>query len=100
MTNKNFIGGIIGNALSWLGLSIENSSEVADIVTIICGILGLVITIISVIIIPLIKWYKEAKKDGKITTEEIKEATNILQNGVDTIAPQNKKERKGEKKND
>ena len=40
------------------------------------------------------KWYKEAKADGKITKEEIKEGLDIVSNGVDEIKDKldNKKE--------
>ena len=37
-------------------------------------------------------WYKEAKSDGKITHDEIKEGINIIANGVEDI-----KKKKGEK---
>jgi uncharacterized membrane protein YukC len=52
-----------------------------------------------VIVIPLIKWYKEAKKDGKIDEKEIKEAIEIVENALDKNASKNK-EQKGEKKDD
>ena len=37
------------------------------------------------------KWWKEAKKDGKITKEEIKDATDIIMGGVEDIKDKTKK---------
>lgn len=93
--NKNLIGGIVGSLVSFTGLTIEQSSLIADIVSIVCGCLGVAITLITTLIIPLAKWWKEAKKDGKLDEKEIKEASDIIQNSVNQIASKNKKE-KGE----
>ena len=37
------------------------------------------------IIIPLWNWYKNAKKDGKITKEEIEEGVKIVSDGSQNI---------------
>lgn len=46
------------------------------------------ITLLSVLlslIYTIYHWYKEAKKDNKITKEEIEEGLEILKNGVEDI---------------
>ena len=51
-------------------------------------IISFVLTIISVLIVilrNLIDWYIEAKKDGKITAEEVKKGTNIIIDGVQKV---------------
>lgn len=96
MNLKTIIGGVVGNIISFTGLSMS-SEDLANITSVIVSIVGLVITIVSVVIIPLVRWWKEAKKDGKIDSKEIKDATNIIQNGIETIASKNKKDEKGEK---
>lgn len=96
MDLKRIIGGVIGNIISFTGLSMS-TEDLANITSMIVSIVGLTITIVSVVIIPLIRWWKEAKKDGKIDSKEIKDATDIIQNGIDTIASKNKKDEKGEK---
>lgn len=48
--------------------------------------LGLAIaTSVVLLAYRLWKWYKEAKADGKITKEEIKEGVDIIKEGVDEI---------------
>lgn len=96
MNLKTIIGGIIGNVISFTGLSMT-SEDLANITSVIVSIVGLIITIVSVVIIPLVRWWKEAKKDGKIDSKEIKDAADIIQNGIETIASKNKKDEKGEK---
>ena len=60
--------------------------------------LGLTIlaTALSVLLslVKLIKWWKDAKKDGKITKEELDEAESIIKDGIDSI----KEKKEGGKK--
>ena len=61
--------------------------------------LGLAIICSLIIIIPkvikliknLIKWFKKAIADGKITEEEINEGINVIQEGVNDIKKGDKK---------
>ena len=46
----------------------------------------------------LMSWYKNAKKDGKITQEEIDEGAKILQEGLTQIQNQVDDKNKGGKK--
>lgn len=57
-------------------------------------VIGIISSIVSVLY-SFYHWYMEAKADGKITKEEIKEGTDILINGGKEIKEQIKK---GEKK--
>ena len=83
--NKNLIGGTIGTMISALSINIDNLRSIESIVAIICTSTGLIITIISSVVIPLIKWYKNAKKDGKIDAGEILEGTETLKDGLKDI---------------
>lgn len=78
------VGGTIGTALTAVGAGIS-VEEVQTILSIICTVLGIVITLITGVIIPLIKHFKKASEDGKITEEEIKEGVNIVVDGVKQI---------------
>lgn len=92
------IGSVLGNVFSILGvtLSAEQIDTAESIVSIICMVLGITITIISAIIIPLVKWYKQAKQDGKIDENEVDELVDIISDGVDEVKEQLPK--KGEEK--
>ena len=95
---KKSLFSMLGNALSILGVALtpQELESVEHITAIICMIVGLLITIVCSIIIPLIKWWKNAKADGKITDEEIQEGIEIIQNGINDL--KDKKEDKEEKK--
>ena len=79
--NKELSGGIIGTILSATGTAIQ-PNEVLQTISLILTIIG---SAISLIIIPLITWYKNAKKDGKITKEEISDGLDTLQEGVEGV---------------
>lgn len=95
---KKSLFSILGNALSILGVALtpQELESVEHITAIICMIAGLLITIVCSIIIPLIKWWKNAKADGKITEDEIQEGIEIIENGVNEL--KDKKEDKEDKK--
>lgn len=86
MNTKEFIGGIAGTILSSTG-AIANLTEWLTIVSTVITIVGGIITLI---VIPLVSWYRRAKEDGKITTEELKEGADIIKNGVEDLKEQNK----------
>lgn len=51
-------------------------------------IISLVLTIISAVVVltrNIYEWYIKAKKDGKITSEEFKQGTDIIIDGVQKI---------------
>ena len=90
MNTKEFIGGIVGTILSSTG-AIANVQEWLTIASTIITIVGGIITLI---VIPLMAWYKKAKADGKIDKDEIKEATDIIKDGVDELKEKDKKDKK------
>ena len=81
MVQKELIGGVVGTALSATGTAIQ-PNEVLQTISLIITILG---AIISMIVLPLLTWYKNAKKDGKITKEEIKEGIDKRQEGIEGV---------------
>lgn len=95
---KKSLFSMLGNALSILGVALtpQELESVEHITAIICMIAGLLITIVCSIVIPLIKWWKNAKSDGKITEDEIQEGIEIIENGVNQL--KDKKEDKEDKK--
>lgn len=84
----NAIVGTIGSFISAVGIAVS-SEQLDHIVSIICAVIGLLITLITCLIIPLIKWYKNAKKDGKIDEEELDDLSHILQDGKNEIDKHN-----------
>lgn len=79
------IGGITGSAISFSGLAIADIDHIVNIVT---GTLGFIVTLVGVIIIPMIKWYKKAKEDGKITADEVVEGLETLSDGAKELKDQ------------
>ena len=78
---REIFEGSIGAAISAVGTAIQ-VDEVLKYVSLGITILG---GIISMIIIPILNWYKEAKRDGKITKEEIEEGVKIASEGVNEV---------------
>ena len=76
----NFIVGGVASSLSAVGTSIQ-TDEVLQIISLVLTILG---TLITFIVLPLLNWYIKAKKDGKITIDEVKEGVETLQEGVNS----------------
>lgn len=75
-------GGITGALVSLAGMNLETAEHWVNIG---CAIVGILIAIITGLIIPLLKWLKEAKKDGKITVDEIEQAVEITKDGLTEI---------------
>ena len=86
--NQEKLYGIVGSTLGVVGTSMQ-VDDILKIISLIITILG---GIITWIIIPLLNWYKNAKKDGKIDVDEIKDGINVLQDGIDKIKPKERKE--------
>lgn len=95
---KNFnelLAGVFATGTSAVGTVLQ-TSEVLQIISMIITILG---GIVSLIVLPLLNWWKNAKKDGKITDEEIDEGVKTLQeglNGVKEVVDKNKDKKEGE----
>ena len=78
--NKEVIGGVIGTSISAVGTGMQ-TNEVLQTISIVLTIIGSLITIGMA----LINWWKNAKKDGKITKDEIKDGVDIIVGGVEDI---------------
>lgn len=89
MKIREFILGLIGTGMSSVG-AIVDVNQVLSIISTIITIVGGIITLI---VIPLITWWKKAKEDGKITKEEIDEATQIIKDGTEGLKDKKEKEK-------
>lgn len=89
---NELIGGGIGTLLSATGTAIQ-PNEVLQTISLIITIIGGLITIIFAVI----TWYKNAKKDGKIDKEEVKELIDIVQDGTENIKEALDDKKKGDK---
>lgn len=78
MNNETLICGGVGAVLGIVGTATQ-LNEILRTISLILTILG---AIISFIVVPLLNWYKSAKKDGKIDVDELEEAARILDEGV------------------
>jgi uncharacterized protein (DUF697 family) len=78
---NELIGGSIGTALSAVGTGLQTNNVLQTISLVITIIGGL----ITFIIVPLVNWYKNAKKDGKIDKDELKDGVDIIVEGSEKI---------------
>lgn len=76
----NFIVGGVASGLLAVGTSIQ-TNEVLQIISLVLTILG---TLITFIVLPLLNWFIQSKKDGKITIDEVKEGVETLQEGINS----------------
>lgn len=76
---KELITGAVGTTLGIVGTATQ-TNEVLQTISLIITIIG---AVISMIVVPLLSWYIKAKKDGKITAEELKEGAETLKDGLD-----------------
>ena len=87
---QELIGGAVGTSLSVVGTAMQ-TNEVLQTISLILTILG---SLITFIVIPLLNWYKNAKKDGKITADEIQEGVDIIIDGVENLKDKDKEDKK------
>jgi ABC-type Fe3+-siderophore transport system permease subunit len=78
---SEMIAGGVGATLGVIG-TITQTNEILQTISLIITIIG---AIISMIIVPLISWYQKAKKDGKITSDEIKDGIDIVVGGIKDV---------------
>ena len=71
--------GSVGTSLGVIGTAVQ-VNEVLKTISLIITIVGALITYI---VVPLIAWYRKAKADDKITTDEIKEGVEIISTGAE-----------------
>ena len=92
MNCKNFFASVGANSLSVVGTALQ-TNETLQTISLVITIIGV---IVSMIVIPLVQWYIKAKKDGKITAEEISEAVEIGQTGINAVQEAIPDKKKGE----
>ena len=78
---EKLCGALIGNVITTAGWL----QDMENIVSIVCCIAGFIITLITCVIVPVWKKILEAKKDGKITPDELEEIADTLQDGINSI---------------
>lgn len=78
MKDELILGGA-GTALAVLGTATQ-INEVLQTISLVITILG---AFVSFVVVPLLSWYKNANKDGKITADEVKDAAKTLKEGLD-----------------
>lgn len=76
---EEMIVGSVGTSLGIIG----TATQVNEVLKTISLVLTIVGALITYIIVPLIAWYRKAKKDDKITADEIKEGVDIIVTGAD-----------------
>lgn len=92
---QELVAGLFGTGSCAVGTALQ-TNEVLQTISLIITILGGIVTLI---VLPLLNWYYKAKKDGKITPDEIKEGVETLQEGLDKLDNSLKGEKKDENKN-
>ena len=95
MKNELIAGGI-GTALGAVGTATQ-TNEVLETISLVITILG---ALVSFVIVPLINWHRSAKKDGKITLDEIKDASEIAKDGLSQIVDKRDEIRKDKNKDE
>lgn len=83
------IVGSIGTSLGAIGTATQ-TNEILQTISLIVTIVG---AVISMIVVPLISWWQKAKKDGKITKEEIQEGIDIISDGLDSLKDKDKEDK-------
>ena len=87
---QEFITGCVGTGLAILGTATQ-LNEMLQTISLIITILG---AIVSFIIVPLLSWYRNSKKDGKITIDEAAKGAEAIKEGLDKTKEAIDKERK------
>ena len=78
---QELLSGTIGTTLSIIGTAMQ-TNEILETISLVITIIGGVITFI---VVPILNWYRHAKKDGKIDADEIKEGLDIIVDGSERV---------------
>lgn len=89
---KEVMGAGLGTIVSATGTAFQ-TNEVLSTIQLVITIIGGVITIAMA----LLNWWKNAKKDGKIDKDEVKDAIDIIQEGGENIKQALDDKKKGDK---
>lgn len=88
---QELLSGTIGTTLSIIGTAMQ-TNEILETISLVITIIGGVITFI---VVPILNWYRHAKKDGKIDADEIKEGLNIIVDGSERVKDEIDKGKEG-----
>ena len=88
---QELLSGTIGTTLSIIGTAMQ-TNEILETISLVITILGGVITFI---VVPILNWYRHAKKDGKIDADEIKEGLDIIVDGSERVKDEIDKGKEG-----
>lgn len=91
VNDNNIAGAICGNVISALGIAMS-TTELSQIISIVCTVIGTIITIVSALVIPVWKTIRKAKEDGRIDPDEVQDIIDVTKEGLDKI--------QGDKKDD
>ena len=78
---EELLTGGVGAVCGVIGTATQ-TNEILQTISLIVTIIG---AVISFILVPILSWYRSAKKDGKITAEEMQEGLETLKEGLDKI---------------
>lgn len=87
---NELVAGLFGTGSCAVGTALQ-TNEVLQTISMIITILGGIVTLI---VLPILNWYHKAKQDGKITSDEIKEGVETLNDGLDKLKGEVKDENK------
>lgn len=88
---QELLSGTIGTTLSIIGTAMQ-TNEILETISLVITIIGGVITFI---VVPILNWYRHAKKDGKIDADEIKEGLDIIVDGSKRVKDEIDKGKEG-----
>lgn len=88
---QELLSGTIGTTLSIIGTAMQ-TNEILETISLVITIIGGAITFI---VVPILNWYRHAKKDGKIDADEIKEGLNIIVDGSERVKDEIDKGKEG-----
>ena len=100
MMDNRIIAGLCGTAISGVGASLS-ISEIQSIISIAITVLGFLISVLIPLGIKLYKQIKQAKQDGVITKEEIKDivdTTKEIANKTESLVKEVSEKTEGDKK--
>lgn len=97
MDDKVIAGTTVGTILGVAGTGLS-VTELQQIISMACTIVGLLITVITAVVIPVWKELREAKKDGKITPEEMEDIAKTTKDGIDKIQDEINNKDEGDQK--
>ena len=80
--DEKIMMGILGTAVSATGAGLS-VTELQAIISIIVTIAGFIISVLIPLIVKLVKKFRDAKADGKITKEEVDDIASTVKEIVD-----------------